>query len=401
MINKNIISVSIACLFGMLLTTSLVADNLSDKHVYSFFTENFNGAAVDASRTDDNMGISVWNGGGDAYPLFPDGTNAPLIEGNKHYSFTVSNNGSNGWSGWCYTFKDASNQPTTKNISAFSTLEFYIRPKTGDISNIAFGITDSAGNKTKTLSSLGVNNSNKNWQKVSVSLSSFSGANLSQVKNIFLFVTSNITATFDLDYMVMKRSTMGGFDATLKNISDNQTATQITWDQSVFRTSWKASQQYIDLSLDTLTNDNWIIKIYTDNGAANKAGLVDSGGTSILPMCWRIHKEKIPCDGCTLSIAQGGAPNYGLYDSGISASDPSWYPWFYFVDKADEGFDTKTDYVTIWSYKGFHGAAGNYYGMSDMIPTGVYPKLYFGANFENAMASSPYSASIKLELSYE
>lgn len=392
----------------MLSAGAVFADNLADKHIYSFYTDNFNGAALDSFRDNDNVIMSIW-GGGDSWPAIISTTTIvgefKPKEGPYYYDCSLTG-AAGGWSGFCFTFaklgydedENPINVATTKNISAFSSLEFWIRPKTGDVSNIQVGITDTA-NKAVSLSSLGVDNSSHTWQKVTVPFSLLTGADLTSVKNVFLFLTDTITATFDLDGMVMRRSSEGSFDAVLKNRSDDLPASKITWDQTVFGSSWTASNQYIDLSLDTLTNYSWAIKIYTNNGSASKSGLVaTTDATKVLPMCWRINKVKLPNGADTLLIAQGQAPDYNLYDAGQGPSD--YYPWFYFKDAAANDI---TDYIIAWSYNGFHGAVGAdyFYGMREMQVEGIYPKIYIGADFTNALGGLDYSSNIRLELSYE
>lgn len=398
----NII-LSTACflILSVIAVRSAFADNLTDKYVYSLFNENFNGATQQAGTVNDNIKFNVW-ANGDSIPtadIISDTTTASAKEGNKYYSCSaVGSTASGAYSGFCYTFiTGAAETEIRRDISAFSTLEFYIRPKTGDVSNILVGITDSV-DRTVSLSSLGVNNSSHTWQKCTVNLTSLPSVNLTNVKNTFLVITSKQTATFDLDSIVLKRSSSGAFDASLKNISDNLAASSITWTNAVLGTSWTAADQYIELSLDKLETDTWNVKIYTNNGADSKNGLVNiSDETKVLPVCWRISKNTLPnSDGDTLQIAQSGAPNYALYDSGKSATDPDYYPWFYIVDATES---VSGDYNIAWSYKGFHAAKDeNYWGMMDMSKDGIYPKIYLGADFTTAVGSSTYRANIKVEL---
>ncbi len=394
---KIILSVSIYLFMLAVVSDNSFADNLADKYVYSLFNENFNGATQEAGTVYDNIKYNVWNGGGNSRPVVDIVADSTAKEGNKYYSCAVSST-TNGWSGFCYTFvTGSSNAETRRDISAFSTLEFYIRPKTGDVSNIQVGVTDSA-DRTVSLSSLGVNNSSHTWQKCTINLTGLPSVNLTNIKNTFLFITSNLTATFDLDSIVLKRSSSGSFDAVLKNISDSSSTTKITWNETVLGSSWTAANQYIELSLDKFESDTWKIKIYTNNGSASKNGLVAvTDETKIIPMCWRISKNTLPnSDGDTLQIAQSGAPNYALYDRGKSATDPSYYPWFYMVDFAEH---ESGDYDVAWSYKGFHGAKDeNYWGMMDMSKEGIYPKVYLGADFTNALGGLTYRANVKLEL---
>ncbi|MDD2524561.1 MAG: hypothetical protein PHT81_06935, partial [Endomicrobiaceae bacterium] len=239
------------------------------------------------------------------------------------------------------------------------------------------------------------------WQKCTINLNSLSSVNLTNIKNPFLFNTTFATATFDLDSIVLKRSTIGEFDATIKNISDNLTVSSVTWNVSAFRQNWIAAEQYVELNLDIFESDNWSVKIYTDNGDVDKNGLVDTtDGTRVLQMCWRISKNLLPnSGGDTIQIAKSGAPNYALYDIGKSATDPSYYPWFYMTDSAEI---VSGDGNVAWSYKGFHAATdGSYWGMSDISKEGIYPKVYLGADCADALGRLTYSTNIKFVLTYE
>jgi hypothetical protein len=385
------------CLFVMLFTNNLFATNLTDKHVYGLFSENFNGATQNAGTVDDNIKYNTWAGGGDSYPEVNIVTDSSAAkEGNKYYICSTTGAVSGGYSGFCYTFITGASTVTTRDISAFSKLEFYIRPKTGDVSNIKVGITDSA-DRTVTLSSLGVNNSSHTWQKCTLDLNSLPSVNLTNVKNVFLVLTNGVTATFDLDSIVLKRSSIGEFNVTIKNIADNLATSSVTWNASSFRKNWVAAEQYLELSLDILETDNWNVRIYTDNGAVSKDGLVDTAsGTKVLQMCWRVSKNLLPnASGDTLLIAYSGSPNYALYDGGKSASDPVYYPWFYITDSAK---GDATDYSLLWDSRGYHiSVSGDFGGMDNPI----YPKVYLGANCANAIGGLTYNANIKVILSYE
>ncbi|MFA7073925.1 MAG: hypothetical protein WC234_01910 [Endomicrobiaceae bacterium] len=399
---KIIFSFFCVCLFVMLFADNLVADNLSDKHVYGLFSENFNGATQEAGTVDDNIKLNIW-ANGDSLPIVSTTTTpASAKEGNIYYSCTVvGSTATDSYSGFCYTFITGSSTTVTRNISAFSMLEFYIRPKTGDVSAISVGITEgpisSPTDRTVTLSSLGVDNSSHAWQKCTVDLTSFSSADLTNIKNCFLVNTTKQTATFDLDSIVLKRSSIGEFNVAVKNISDNLETSSVTWSSSSFRNSWIAAEQYLELSLDILETDNWTVRIYTDNGDSSKDGLVDTtDGSNVLQMCWRVSQNTLPnANGDTLLITQSGAPNYALYDSGKSATDPSYYTWFYITDIATGDV---TDYSLLWDSRGYHiSVGGDFGGMSNPI----YPKVYLGANCADAIGGLIYSANVRVVLSYE
>ncbi|MFA7674818.1 MAG: hypothetical protein WCY38_02000 [Endomicrobiia bacterium] len=410
-----ILSFMFICLFVMLFANYSFANNLTDKHVYSLCTENFNGATQEARTIDDNIVFYTW-GVKDSTPTAPYVPNLTAKEGNQCYQecTVIGSTDTGSYSGFCYTFATGiANTTTRRDISAFSTLEFYIRPKTGDVSSIRVGVTDAA-DRTVTLSSLGVNNSSHTWQKCSLNLTTLPSVNLTNIKNVMLFITTKQTATFDLDSIVLKRATPGSFDATVKNISDNIANTTITWNQSSFGSGWVASEQYIELNLDILESDAWSVKIYTVGGSSvTTNGLFATTDSSkVLPVCWRVNDVILPAEVIegtrtikkSMTIAESaykgedGDKCY-LYDGEDQTSDPGiagFWCWFHLTDVLDT---TAGDYAVVWDKRGFHGAenAGSFYGMSGEI----YPRIYLGANFTSALYGLTYRANIAIELSYE
>ena len=97
----NLISSAfLMCLFVMLLADYSFASNLTDKHVYRLFCENFNGATQEAKTSVDNIKFNVWSGGGDSVPtatIVADSTTAK--EGSNYYSCVASNIGY-----WCWFY---------------------------------------------------------------------------------------------------------------------------------------------------------------------------------------------------------------------------------------------------------------------------------------------------------
>jgi len=197
------------------------------------------------------------------------------------------------------------------------------------------------------------------------------------------------------------------FDITIKNVLNNEETTSVTWSTTSFRQNWVTAEQYVELDLD-LASPIWSIKIYTDNGAKNKNGLIDTAdGTRVLPMCWRVNDLLLPVmtpNVKTLTITESSykgitGTDLKLYDGGAVSSDPGsegYWCWFIMTDVLDT---EAGDYAVAWNLTGFHAAenSGNFYGMNGAI----FPKVYLGAYFADALGRLTYSTNIKFVLTYE
>lgn len=247
-----------------------------------------------------------------------------------------------------------------------------------------------------------------NWHDYYVELSSFPGLDLMN-KNIKcpLIVTntlSNGTDFYLIDnvYWTKAPNATRSFNVTVKNISDNQVATDeiITWSQSAYRQSWTAAEQYIELDLDQESYD-WFVKIYLDNGKASRNGLycVDSDDSEIvLPMAWRMRPDLVSGGNFTLLIGANG--DDGLYDKGLDPGGTDWYTWSPIKEIKDKTVE-EYDYVTIWNLKGIHTVV-KYHNAFDSLPNyEKKPKIYFAADCSNAIGGLEYEANIVTELVFE
>ncbi len=170
----------------------------------------------------------------------------------------------------------------------------------------------------------------------------------------------------------------------------------LTWTGVNLPMDWKASDQYILLSV-TATQAGWGIQIYTDNtagdanpqysGSGDPAGLVDTDSTTItLPMCWRLTDDTTN----TYDIEQAGSTLY-------SATLGSGYPCFFWMKDVGTPFTDGEDYVTVMDERGGHHAEGS--NWAD-YPNPNY--IYIGAKFSNATTPNTYKTNtLRIEAFYE
>lgn len=424
---KALIIFPVVSFMALVSVSSLFASNVG-RSVYGILTENYNGVHYKAAASDaDAVDMQFWDGTMGSKEL---DTNPP--EGSKFVRFTL---GSQSWAGGGVS---ATNTAGYKDMSAYygGSIKFLARVSDSRALNFTVGLKMNGSDcLPKTLSQLGLV-ADGEWHELTFNLTSATNSNITAsnlAKTNILFQFAQTTSvveglTIDVDNIRWVKSTAGSFSADLKNIGTDTSATTITWSESVFRNGWKVANQYIDFDLDLDLPLNWNIRIYTDNGSGDKAGLVatSNGRTFVLPMAWRVDKKAIPYDDgydaqghqlkATFDIAEqiyqvGDEYKGRLYDNGVANPNPEYNPWFYFVDSVDkdkvvpaDNVDN-VDYTTVWNCKGFHSAAGgnNYWGMSDMNSNGkvIAPKLYFAAGFNSAAGGVTYVGNILIELKYE
>lgn len=429
------------------------ADNLGIRNVYSVFSENFNGVKMDgyswSPGSVDNTQMFTWRGGNNSISVASLKYGSPLGSKDGSWFWRVTSSGMSGWSGMAVTFTSSQNVAVYRNMSYYAggTIEFWARSSRSASLMYKVGVTDSNsgnnnGNRVATLGSLGFRADNT-WQRIVINLNSL-GANLNQIKNVFLMLTDNINADIDIDCIVWQKTPgTGSFTAALKNIGSDTVASGISWDSGSVGKRWQAAEQYIELDLDvyprnsSVPDDNsWGIQIYTTNTDASAvpkytgimtsgmgSGLVASSDTSkMLPVCWRITDKVLPYSGSnapggndfdkTLKIGfnSGGLFDQGAFEAGdIGAA--SFYCWFVMKDEAmfglgDPDVQNLADYLRVWDRRGFHAASGdiNYFGMSagSMYEHMIKPRIYFGADFGLAVTPMEYKTnSIVIELFYE
>ncbi len=212
--------------------------------------------------------------------------------------------------------------------------------------------------------------------------------------------------------VVFTEDPSGEMSVALKEISDDSSATEISWTGvTPGVTEWKAADQYIEVT-NTYNATGWGIQIYTDNCAAgadpqfyivdpssvNPAGLLATDNKKdVLPLAWRIM-------GDTTSYARLGIlevedpvePNKHHLES-TDLPGVNYYPWLWMKDAKTPAipelyttaFVNGEDYVTIWNETGVHHAEGplDYYAS----PSPNY--VYIGARFTTATTPRTYRTS--------
>ena len=221
------------------------------------------------------------------------------------------------------------------------------------------------------------------------------------------------------------------FSASLKNVSDDTSASQIDWSNVIAGTTgWLASNQYIAVKGWSVYSGGWGIQIYTNNtnytGTGEPAGLVNTSNPIYsLPMCWRTKVGYYDSDtgnptdtgseaisSQELQINQGTSLSSGdtvLYD-GVSGHEPGgtseYFPWSFILDKTDPDVDANTtgdqafgnyqDLATYIGSAGYQHAPTDYATPSD--PNDTY-YVYLGAKFTLASGGATYTTdSLTVEM---
>lgn len=402
----------IVFLIGLFAVSSVFSSNI-DRNVYGIWTETYNGAKYGMAATDaDAVALDNWNGF-----VISDRTDSPVPEGSKYMRFAINT------TGWVGAGISCQNTGGSKNMSSYHNgyLKFYARSSNAAVANYQFGVkfgTLETGEVWLNLSSYGFS-ANGSWHEITVPLNTTTNANLTSVNlaNITqLFMLRNNTApltlgdSIDIDNIVWVKSTAGTFAAGLKKISNDVSVTTITWNNGSnvsTNAGWVASDQYIELDLDMyVTNTVWNVRIYTENGAINRNGLMSPSLNHKIPLCWRASDFKLPysngSDVRTLTIGEIAVSSVTakLYDAGAvpNPNDADYWCWFWMIDKTENHTE---DYNIVWDKRGFQGAenTGAFYGMNQTL--GIFPRRYLGAKFLNVVGGQRYSATITAEFAYE
>lgn len=188
------------------------------------------------------------------------------------------------------------------------------------------------------------------------------------------------------------------FTATVKNKSNNQTATSITWTGvTPGSTAWAEADQYIEMA-SVVSLSNGFIRTYTDNTAttasprytgpnnssATPAGLVNgTNTTSVQPLAWSIQ------DALT-----GGRPN-GVGDPNNSTQ---YYYWFYYTDIAQVTFNNPTvqTYNTVVGPGNaihFAQGGGSFPDPAQFGAAASPNYMFFEANFTGALGGTQYQTN--------
>ncbi len=384
-------------MFTLLFATGFVFAGNIGRTVYGVLTETYNGASIDNPSA-----------GADYVHMYGSGyNNDDRIEGSVSTSV--------GWEGWFGIYFHS-----PQNMLAYTGGRIYFSakvPTTVDIDNannvfkVSDGVDEIVQFNSTNIKRIGSNltgiNNDNNWHTYYIELSSF-GDELDLSNITYLFIADPLSTDnsllIDNVYWTKASSATRSFNVTVKNISDNQVATNeiITWPQSCFRQSWTAAEQYIELDLDK-ESSNWYVRTYLDNGKASRTGLycVDSDGSEIvLPMAWRIRPDLLPNnDGDTLLIGRTNYGSYGLYDKGKYPEGSTLYTWS-FMRELKAGIDN--DDVIVWNLSGIHTVVWDYSKYESLAD--YYerkPKIYFAADCSTALSGLTYEATVVTELVFE
>lgn len=415
---KSLFITTLLCAFTLLFATSFVFAGNIGRTVYGVFTETYNGAHFGVPSSDeDAIASQLW----DNQSMYGETMNdipaegeiySKLTNGTPHPESSIWKYGGGGYV--------SVNSNGYHNMSAYygGNIKFYVRSSDSNMTNMKVGVKLNGIEIMVTLSDLGFS-ANGQWQELTFPLttttnSNITAANLANTNILFIFnlpeVNYVVGESICFDHIRWIKPGDGSFTATVKNISDNQVATEdkITYAQSCFRQSWIAAEQYLELDLDREESSNWYVRIYLNNGKASRKGLywVDEDNDEneiVLPMAWRVSPNLLPNSaGDTLQIAEVyhvEADVGRLYDYGKHGStDPWWYPWIFAIDKKE----TLNDSTKVWDIRGIHTYAYDneaWNSAANLLER--KPKIYFAADCSKALGGLIYRANIVTELVYE
>ncbi|MDR2192146.1 MAG: hypothetical protein LBO62_04645 [Endomicrobium sp.] len=471
---KKLLFTLSALIFFIPFVFSAQSENIG-RNIYAIYSENFNGVKIDwnlwtgqlnnGTATETAINISsdnarewpdTWRGsGGVATYNIVESTysSTESKDGNKFLRHTITLRGLNASSAWdIICFVDNNDAPISRNMSGYAggKLEFWARSSSQDTQNLKIGIKANNANRLTTLGNAGFT-ADGFWHKISIDLNTLVGNNttwLNYVSAPFVVVAEYYASAdiiIDFDCIVWKKAGNAvSWDAKLMDVSTNQqsTSAEIKWTMpNGIPNGWKVADQYFELNLDCIPNDNWGIQIFSDTKSSNANpkytgtstdtafGLIDTVDTTkMLPLAWRVTDKVLPYVGTenpvtgdysqTLSIGffPGGNisgvaeyVNAGLYDSGsVAPNSQAYHPWFYLKDKAQYNNNDAAleadEYIRVWDKRGFHASPDAYWGMvpGAMINLKIAPKLYLAADFSQAFAPATYkNNTIILRLFHE
>ena len=436
-------------LFVLLFATATVVFAANNtRNVYSVYSDNFNGAHIydagDSIPTSDTDGIKFypWSTS-DWEPANPhiimgattiDGTASdPAPEGKQYIRYlwgSVEQSYSTTYVGCSYTRISGDSSESSINMSAYAggQIKFYARSNKEYAKKCKIGFK--LANGTQSWFATTLTNINENWQEFSFDLPSSIG----DVSVIFMMMIDGEPAHtvgeafLDIDNIRWVQSGgTAGISFVTKNVSDDQETTgSASFTEDTFGQGWSVASQYIELDIDgEFSNNNWNVRVYSNNISTTTAGLYNETVNDILPMAWKISWTTLPFsytdaygeNANTLEIGENWQKNdqgkdymAGLYDAGkvaIKGDDAKWwYPWFFVQKNADT-----TAHSLLINNKGCHtfestgtsGVTEEYFDTPESAYAGTYdrkPKLFLACNTKEAKAVK-YTGSLVVNLSYE
>jgi hypothetical protein len=307
------------------------------------------------------------------------------------------------FAGWGIQF------PKAQNLSRFNggELRFWVYSSTG---NVEVQMKDGSGNlqMDTSLDLLGWNAATMQNQWIFMRIG-MKPVNLSSIQIPALFTAnfnpSKTPATFYIDNVhFITATTAPNFTVTIKNRSDNATASQVSWTKPP--AAWALADQYLSVETDS-TVMSWGVQLYTNNtlpGANPRytglvssftqtpAGLVNtSDTTSLLPLAWTTRS-----DVSTITVVAADPNN---------SADPNSFQWLVAEDKAQvavknlnaAAFADADPFITTRNNVGIHfGQSPAEFGPADP-PYRIYLEAGLGAS----LAKQTYQTStLTLELFY-
>jgi len=301
------------------------------------------------------------------------------------------------WAGWDILYNSA------QNFSTYSSgqLRFWIYSSTGDIKvEIKKEPTDTTAIFSKNLLVNGWNWNIMHDRWVEFRFD-FNGLDLSSIKLPFI-ITAN-QATFYVDFVRLTQTTSDPiFNVTLKNISDNSTATQITWSNLNLPNRWVRAGQYAQVELDPDNSLSWGLQIYTDNkasdanpaytGSSDPMGLVDmTTTTKTVPLAWTV-KPATSTVGTNIIPPVAADPN--------NSADANSFQWLFFKDRHTSGYTDGEPYIAVKKNLGIHFNQGTTNDTFGAANTPNY--IYFEGDFSNAVTPRTYkTTTIRLEFYHQ
>lgn len=241
---------------------------------------------------------------------------------------------------------------------------------------------------------------------------------------VFTPVTNSPTAKTAKFTVTGDPSVTNGFVVKIKNVTGDVEVSSIGWTATTGTTSWKAANQYLEVT-GFATYANWGIQIYTDNtgvhtspllpnpsplydGLGYPAGLVNTKNTkTTIPMCFRVAVKSSVRDGRFAA----GSVDLQMQEKYIAltedtvilrtasdyVSDNAYFaPWFWMMDRKDldreqTGAETNTEYTSFVDSGRYQIAPLDYQPIPER---NAYYCVYLGAKFTAVTPGVEYKTNM-------
>ncbi|MCL1972884.1 MAG: glycosyl hydrolase [Endomicrobia bacterium] len=388
-------------------------------NTYSIFSDNFLGAVIDGhiynDPYNDALTLDLWKEGSITTVEITFSSSSASPEGMEGVNYLSAKRTYAGWGGWGFKFADGA-----LDMSSFHDGKIEVSIKIDSASNVAedfeIGLETAFGPVWFALGSLGFNQNSTDWQVISIPLSDqyITERSLRYVTTPFMMAhnagsSSRSSNEWDIPVnissVLWKKSESqlqlsAYFSAELKNRADNEPASVIGWTHSDFRQRYAVAQQYIEIGLNNSEGNSWCLQIYTDNtgddlqyggniSSDTVSGLVNisSANTAMIPIMWRVDHGifDLNASSQTLVNDDGGS---GLMVWGALRDVAAF-------SNTPGSLGYGSDEIIIWDRQGFKW---DQWGMTRGVPIeDKKVRLYFLADFRNAIKGYSYKANIVIE----